>query len=95
MRDFRPYSWLSAVATFEGKDRSKEEGRRMTAPAPKEMTRLVKDGTVFCAVQMGRVDIDQCRTCNFLTRYEPDDSGEMTELVCSPSYAALLGGMSI
>lgn len=73
----------------------REEGRRMTAPTPKEMTRAVKDGTVFCAVQMARVDVDQCRTCRFLTRYEPDDSGEVTEFVCSPSYAALLGGMSI
>lgn len=67
----------------------------MTAPAPKEMTRLVKNGTVFCAVQMARVDIDQCKSCNFLTSYKPDDSGEVTEFVCSPSYAALLGGMSI
>ncbi len=67
----------------------------MTAPTPKEMTRSVKDGTVFCAVQMTRIDIDQCRTCRFLTRYEPEESGEAAELVCTPSYAALLGGMSI
>lgn len=67
----------------------------MAAPEPKEMTRTVKDGTVFCPVQMARIDIDQCRTCKFLTRYESDSSGEVTEFVCSPSYAALLGGMPI
>lgn len=67
----------------------------MAASKPKEMTRLVEKGTVFCAVQMVRIDIDLCRTCRFLTRYEPDESGEVTEFVCSPSYAALLGGMSI
>lgn len=67
----------------------------MTAPTPKEMTRSVEDGTVFCAVQMARIDIGPCRTCRFLTRYETDDSGEVTEFVCAPSYAALLGGMSI
>lgn len=83
------------MATFECKNPVKEKGRRMTAPEPKEMTRTVKDGTVFCAVQMARIDIGSCRTCRFLTRYEADDSGEVTEFVCSPSYAALLGGMSI
>ena len=67
----------------------------MTAPPPKEMTRSVEDGTVFCAVQMTRIDIEQCKTCGFLTRYESDESGEVAGLVCAPSYAALLGGMSI
>ena len=83
------------MATFEYKNKAKEEGGPMTAPTPKEMTRPVEDGTVFCAVQMARIDIAPCRTCRFLTRYEPDESGEVTEFVCAPSYAALLGGMSI
>lgn len=68
----------------------------MKSPAPMELTRSVRDGSVFCPVKMARVDVESCVKCRFLTRVDHGASrDELTELACSPTWAALLGGMSI
>lgn len=62
---------------------------------PIELPRTVEEGSVFCPVRMGHVDVDRCTRCGFKAESTADSSGDVTELVCAPTRAALLSGFSI
>lgn len=62
---------------------------------PIEISRSVDEGSVFCPVQMGHVEVDRCTKCGFVIWAEHDVTGALAEFVCEPSRAALLSGISI
>lgn len=63
--------------------------------APIELTPSVQDGSVFCPTRMAYVGVERCLQCRFFVRLRYDTEDRLAELVCSPSRAALLSGMSI
>lgn len=73
----------------------KGEQLRMTPPAAVEVAPSVKDSLAFCPTRMGYIDTDHCLKCTLLVRMEFDREDNVTGLVCAPTYADLLGGMSI
>ncbi|MFP3880892.1 MAG: hypothetical protein ACLFWH_01085 [Actinomycetota bacterium] len=66
---------------------------KMTLPRI-ELPRSVKDNRTFCPVTMGYVGVERCDRCRFREEPAYDESGRLTEFVCTPSRAAWLSGIS-
>jgi hypothetical protein len=60
-----------------------------------ELTPSIRDGTVFCPIRSSYLDMDRCTGCRFLVHLRAETTDVTAEIVCSPTWAALVGGMWI